>query len=210
MAGFPMFVNLEGRRCLVVGGGSVAYRKICTLLKFDADVWVYARQRDDRVAQLADEGKIRLADCCCGIDILVDGAFLVVCATDDANFNHEVAKRCRELSIPVNCATGNEDSTFIFPAVVVREDMTVGISTDGCAPALTSHIRKELDAALPLWYGSLTKRLAVLREMVRERFDDVQMRSRMMNELTQYGLTHEGEITDEVFDEICSHWHQDL
>ncbi len=209
MAGFPMFVSLKGRRCLVFGGGHVAYRKICTLLKFDGDVWVCARQMGASVAKLADEGRIfgtdgciLRADGCADVDTLLDGVFLVVCATDDADFNHQVALRCRARNIPVNCATGNEDSTFIFPAVIVREDITVGISTDGCAPALSRHIRQELEAALPDWYGSLAKRLAVLRQRLRELCDNAQARGQIMGELTEYGLDHEGDIPDSVFKAI--------
>lgn len=220
MAGFPMFVSLSGRLCLVVGGGSVALRKINTLLQFDADVRVYARDADCRIRQLAENGRITLLaqeislpgqeiSCCPGEtsggapdDHFLDGAFLVICATDDAELNHDIARRCHERRIPVNSATGARDSTFIFPSVIVRDDITVGISTSGQAPALSRHIRQELEAALPEWYGILGQRLAVYRERLRGLCGAPKVRGEIMKALTEYGLSHGGEVPEPVFLEL--------
>lgn len=220
MAGFPMFVELSGRRCLVVGGGSVALRKINTLLQFDADVLVYAREADPCVRQLAEDGKITLM--VGEISLLaqenaggpggtsgaahdasfLDGAFLVICATDDADLNHDIARFCRERHIPVNSATGAGDSTFIFPSVIVRDDITVGISTSGQAPALSRHIRQELEMALPEWYGVLGQRLAAYRVRLGGLCGVPAVRGEIMKALMAYGLSHEGEVPEAVFLEI--------
>lgn len=255
MAGFPMFVELAGRRCLVVGGGSVALRKMNTLLQFDADVRVYAREADPCVRQLAEDGKItltvgeisltgqevslpdqeasQLAQACpsTGPVILppadanslltqenagvlggtsgaahdvsfLDGAFLVICATDDAELNHEIARLCRERHIPVNSATGTGDSTFIFPSVIVRDDITVGISTSGQAPALSRHIRQELETALPEWYGVLGQRLAAYRVRLGGLCGVPAVRGEIMKALMAYGLSHGGEVPEAVFLEL--------
>ena len=120
MAYIPIFYEIKDRICLVVGGGSVAYRKIRALLDFEAKVVCVAEQVCEDVLRLSEaqeSGRLDLicksyepADC--------DGKALVIAATDDVQLNHRIAEYCKDRGILVNAVDQKEDCTFIFPSYV--------------------------------------------------------------------------------------------
>ena len=202
MALFPFFVNLEGRRCLVFGGGKVALRKIRTLLAVGARVEVCSLQYEPEIMALASKGAVCLKDGQTDPGALTQNVSLVVCATSDKAFNERISRLCRSREIPVNCATGEDNSTFIFPSLVVMEGISVGICLQPPAPSLSKKIREDIEAALPPWYSALGRQLAMYRSLLRPMVDDETKRSRIMARLTSYGLEHEGNIPLEIFYEI--------
>ena len=206
MPAFPLFVTLEHRRCLVCGGGKVALRKINTLLKFGADIRVLSEEVCDPIRSLLENSEAAVRAAMGTLEDELSAAFLVVCATDDEFFNHQTARMCREWGVWVNSATSAGDSSFIFPAVVVREDICVGISTGGEAPSLSKHMRVQAEAHIPVWYGRLGKRLETIRGMLKSRINSPAQRSRLMGIFTEYGLSHEGEIPDAWIGQILAEW----
>ena len=138
---FPFMVNIEGRTCLLVGGGAVAARKAEKLAPFGVKLLVCAREVCPALApyRLAEEY---------GAELL-EAVDFVIAATDDKALNARVAEDCRARRIPVNSADDRENCDFYFPALLTRGDVTVGISTGGSSPALAGKLRRYLEKVLP-------------------------------------------------------------
>ena len=158
---YPMMVDLAGRRCLVVGGGRVAERKVALLLEAGADVAVVSPVVTPRIADLAARGAIRLARRTVRSADL-DRAFLAFAATDDAEVNQGVAREVRSAGGLVNVADAPEACDFHVPSVVRRGDLTIAISTGGGSPALAKRLRQRLEATIGPEYAAF---LAALREL---------------------------------------------
>lgn len=187
MAYFPIFIEIEKKKCLVVGGGKVALRKVETLLRYDAQVHVVSREICEEIRALLPpenihEGELLpspgdtnarelLPECSCGSEWpLPDhftGAVLVVAATGSREVNHRVAQFCRERRIPVNVADAPEECTFFFPAVVKKGDISIGVNTGGKSPAVSSQVRRDIEKAIPDYYEAIADQLGTLREYVK-------------------------------------------
>lgn len=160
MAHFPLFVDLQGKKCLVVGGGNVALRKARALLEYGASVIAVAPQFSKEFAALS--GNIVFAarefepqD--------ISGAALVCAATNDSDCNRLVHRLCAAQNIPINVADIPGLCTFCFPALVRRGDVVLGISTSGKSPALARALRERIDSLLPQALSDLAQRLGSLR-----------------------------------------------
>lgn len=158
---YPMMVDLAGRRCLVVGGGRVAERKVALLLECGAEVEVVSPATTRKIADLAARGAIRLARRAVRPADL-DRAFLVFAATDDAQVNQSVAHEVRKAGGLVNVADAPEACNFLVPSVIRRGDLTIAISTGGGSPALAKRLRQRLEATIGPEYEAF---LAALREL---------------------------------------------
>lgn len=128
---FPLFVSLENKRIVVVGGGRIAARRIRTLLQFNTDITVIA---PELVPELQEElaGNIKITSCCRKYvegDCL--GADLVLAATSDTQVNRQIAEECTRHKIPVSVADAKELCTFYFPAVIRRGNMVIGLTASG-------------------------------------------------------------------------------
>lgn len=187
MAYFPIFIEIEKKKCLVVGGGKVALRKVETLLRYDAQVHVVSREICEEIRALLPPENIHeeellpspgdtnagelLPECSCGPEWpLPDhftGAALVVAATGSREVNHRVAQFCRERRIPVNVADAPEECTFFFPAVVKKGDISIGVNTGGKSPTVSSQVRRDIEKAIPDYYEAIADQLGVLREYVK-------------------------------------------
>ncbi len=167
----PIFMNLRGEPCLVVGGGEVAARKCALLLRAGAKVTVCAPE----LAPAFDTGRIehraarfREAD--------LDGQALVIAATDDQAVNRAVAAAARARRIPVNVADQPELCTFILPSIIERAPLTVAISSGGASPVLARLLRARLESLIPAAYGRLAALAAEFRERVKARFRGAERR----------------------------------
>ena len=157
MADFPLFIKMDGRKVMVIGGGSVALRKIRILTDYGADIRIISGEVRDELKMLAEAGRLEwqkenLTEH--NLDYLAE-AFLVICASDDKALNKMAADYCQMRHILVDCANPGEVSDCVFPSVVRRGNVVVGISTSGGVPALTKHLREKIEALIPEWYGEL-------------------------------------------------------
>ena len=162
----PVGLNLHHRRCLVVGGGTVAQRKIDALLDAAAEVVVVARRVSGEIEALGLLHALEIRLRAYQPDDL-DGAFLVVAATDDRAANARVAADARERGVLVNAVDDPENCDFITPAVVRRGDVQVAVTTSGASPALARHLRELLERTLPQEYAALAEVLAEVRAELR-------------------------------------------
>lgn len=120
MAYFPMFIDIEKKKCLVAGGGTVALRKVRVLLDFGAQITVVAPQIDPQILQLT--GNVCVKERTFEPEDLKE-CVLVVAATDDVTENHRIARMAQKKHIPVNAVDQQEDCSFIFPSYLKHRDL---------------------------------------------------------------------------------------
>ena len=152
----PIFLNVTGEPCLVVGGGEVASRKIATLLRAGARVAVVSPALCEAVAERVNDARISdVRKTFAPPDL--DGFALVVSATGIRSVNEAVVAAARERGIPCNVVDCPELCSFIFPAIVDRSPVIVAVSTGGASPVLARLVRARIELALPAAYGKLAE-----------------------------------------------------
>jgi len=167
MGFYPLFLELAGRACVVIGGGAVAERKVEGLLHVGASVTVVSPALTARLEEWVKEGRIRDV----GREYVVGdlaGSQLAFVATDDGEVNAAVAREGRERGVWVNAADDPARCDFILPAVVRRGALVVAVSTGGASPALTRAIRDELEAYFTGDYAALADIVAEVRRELKE------------------------------------------
>jgi precorrin-2 dehydrogenase/sirohydrochlorin ferrochelatase len=145
MTYYPIFLNLSGKKVLVVGGGQVAERKIKSLLECEASVSVVSKDTTPEVREMIDDGRVHYLDAEFARRHLSE-VFLVIAATDDERLNRQISEAARRQGKMINVVDQPEDCDFILPSVVKKGDLSIAISTSGKSPALAKKIRKELEA----------------------------------------------------------------
>lgn len=141
---YPLYVRLQGRFCLVVGGGSVGERKVKTLLASGAEIGLIATERTLWLEQACGEGRLRFLGMEYG-EMSLEGVDLVFAATSDPALNRRIAEDARRRGVWCNMASDPEEGSFIVPATFERGALTIAISTSGMSPALARQIRKKLE-----------------------------------------------------------------
>ena len=179
---FPIFLKLEGRRCLVVGGGTVAEGKIRSLLAAGASVQVVAPEAILPVRKLVLDGSIewytRGFDPC---DL--DGVFLVIAATSSAEVNAQIFVESGKKGVLCNSVDDPEHCDFYYPAVVNRGDLQIAISTNGRSPALAQRLRKELEEQFGPGYETWVKELGAARDELTAQKVALEPRRKLLHEL---------------------------
>jgi len=159
---YPVFVNIHDRKCLVVGGGNVALRKVQSLLEHGANVEVVSPTLCPELSQMAGEGAIQALQREYRAEDVQD-ALLAIAATDDAKTNESVAAEARQRGVLVNVVDDPQHSDFIVPSYFSRGDVIVAVSTSGTSPALARKIRTRLEKD----FGTEYAQLALLAKEVR-------------------------------------------
>lgn len=172
---FPLFLDLTGRRVLVVGGGPVAERKARLLIEAGAQVTVGALTATEGLARLWAEDRIDLVIGAFREDWL-NQAWFVVVATDDRKLNHGIAQHCESRRIFVNVVDDAELSSAQVPAIVDRSPVTIAISSGGHAPMLARRLRERLEVFCDASIGPLAALAGKYRHAIRRRFPDMRRR----------------------------------
>ena len=156
--------------CLIVGGGSVAERKLDLLIKAKADITVISLEFSDYILDLAKTHNIRCVKKEYSNKILEENKYnFVISATNDVSLNERVAKDCKKYNIIVNVVDQPEICDFIFPSILERGDITVAVSTGGASPVLARVLRTKLETMVPGSYGKLAEIVSANRIKVREK-----------------------------------------
>lgn len=175
MSSYPVYLNLQGRRSIVIGGGAVAEGKVQTLLAAGAQVTVISPHLNDPLQQWADQGRIsHIARTYRPGDL--DGSFLVIGATDNPTVNEHIWQEAHERGILINVVDAPARCTFTLPAIVSRGDLTVAIATGGKAPALAVRLREQLENLIGQEYGRFLELVGVLRLPLAKRYPDFEQR----------------------------------
>ena len=164
----PLFHNLQGRRCLVIGGGAVALRKIRLLLDAGATVMVVAEKCCTPLQAFIDEGKVLYLGADYGGQ-LVSGCALVVAATSDETLNARASVEAQGWNVPINVVDNISLSTVILPSIIDRSPVQIAISTGGTSPVLARLVRARLEGLIPSFYGRLAELANKFRPAVKHR-----------------------------------------
>ena len=183
---FPIFLNIKGRSCLVVGGGEVAARKVALLRQAGGEVMVVAPELGSTLREsLACQeiqyrpGRFQPAD--------LDERHLVIAATDAGEVNAEVAAEAKERRIPVNVVDQPDLCSFVVPSIIDRSPIVAAVSSGGAAPVLARLLRARLETLIPAAYGRLARLAAEYRQQVavkvlRSAFVSKDVRQRFLSE----------------------------
>lgn len=175
MQALPIFINITHRRCVVIGGGDVAARKVTMLLKANAAVALYSPELCHELRDLVDAGKISYTNE--NFDkTQLEGACLVIAATDDEAVNTSVSVAAKALNIPVNVVDSPALCTFTMASIVERSPIVIAISSEGNAPVLARYIRTKIETMLPASYGRIAEIAGEFRDKVKAKFSTTQQR----------------------------------
>jgi uroporphyrin-III C-methyltransferase/precorrin-2 dehydrogenase/sirohydrochlorin ferrochelatase len=171
----PIFIDIQQKPCLVVGGGEIAHRKIMLLLKARADVLCIDKSACSSVQKLASEGKITLLKRAFE-KTDINAQVLIISATNNANLNAQVSHLAQTANIPVNVVDSPDLCSFIMPSIVDRSPIVIAISSAGKAPVLARLIRAKLESSIPNAYGKLADLAGDFREKVKAKFSKIEDR----------------------------------
>ncbi len=179
---YPIFLNLESKRVVVIGGGSIAARKVLGLLDAQARVVIVAEHIDDVLETRCKNANTEFVEAKYSKEYLV-GATIVFAATNNRKVNEQIYRDCQELEIFCNTADDPELCDFFVPAVVKRGDLQIAIGTEGDYPAYAGHIRKKLEDIFTEKHGQFLTELEAIRKYVMETMSDSADRKSLLGEL---------------------------
>lgn len=166
---YPAFLDIQNRRCLVVGGGGVATRKVVTLLECGAAVTVVSPHISDTLKEFVVQNRIRYRHGTYERKDLND-IFLVIGATDDEKENRRIHHDAEQKGCLCNIADQPNLCNFILPSVINQGDLTIAISTSGKSPAFAKHLRRQLQDQFGPEYATLLTLMGAIRtRLLKER-----------------------------------------
>lgn len=197
MAYFPFFVDLEGQRGLIVGGGTVALRKAEKLLPYGPALTVVAPEPVSELAALPVEltrREFQPED--------LDRADFVIAATDNEEENHRISALCQGRKIPVNVVDDKEACSFLFPALVRRGSLSVGVSTGGSSPTAAIWLKEQIEGLLPEQTEEILTWLEAQRPLLKERLPNQRARAARFARLFAACLERGRPLTEEERDHV--------
>jgi precorrin-2 dehydrogenase / sirohydrochlorin ferrochelatase len=179
---YPVSLDLKDKKCLVIGGGKVAERKIIALLECKAIVYVVSPKVTSYVDNLANKGKIYLEKRTYQKSDIKD-SFLVIGATDDELVNKEIAINCNIDNVLLNIVDDPVKCNFILPAVLRRGSLSISISTEGKSPLLARRIKEKLEKDFDESYQEFIDLLGTVRVFVINEIKDPEERLKKFNQI---------------------------
>ena len=202
MGYYPFYMDLEGKNCLVVGGGKVAYRKVQLFLSYGAKVKVIApdisfdiQELGQRDSSLLIVKRVFAAEDIKNID-------LVIAATNQEDVNNYIMELCDAQKILSNNAGSKSLKGIHFGSVIQRGSILIGISTNGASPALNARIKSDIEGSLPDYYEKVAESLDHYREFVNLKIENQELRSRVFKQLVQQSIQQNGNLCNEDVEKI--------
>ncbi len=195
---YPLFADLAGRRCVVVGGGVIAQRKVTTLLRFGAKVTVISPAATQRLRRYAKQGVIRYVPRrfkACDLQ----GTWLVYAATNEEAINKRVFRTAEQQRIFTNVVDQVPLCSFIAPAIMKRGELVIAISTGGASPTVAKRLRREFERTIGAEYAELLRLLNSLRGVAKRKLPSYHDRKRYFDRLVQgrvFDLVRVGRCSD--------------
>lgn len=193
MAKYPLFLELGGKRVVVIGAGKVAARKVLSLHAAGANVTVVTKRVDESFTQICDGLDIEVIVAQYSEEYLA-GAVLAIAATDDNDLNTQVYADCQARKVICNVVDVPHLCDFYVPARVNRGDLQIAIGTNGKSPAYAGYIRRKLEGMFTEEHGRFVDELNVIRGRVIEKIDSLKVRKEILKQLA----------TDETFEIFSS------
>ena len=182
MARYPIYLDLAGKRVVVIGAGPVAARKVNSLHEAGARVIVIAKKADPAFEKSCNLPDVEVVISPYSKDYLAE-AVLAIAATNDLELNRRIYKDCQELEVLCNVVDQPDLCDFFVPAVVKRGPLQIAISTDGNCPAYAGHLRKKLEDQFTEDHGRFVVELEAIREHVIEEVADPAERKAILGQL---------------------------
>lgn len=205
MAYFPMFIQLKGRKCLIVGGGKVALRKIKVLKDFEAEVTVVAPDMIEQIRQMNDICRIfRSFE-----EKDLKSVELVVAATDDKKENHRISQFCMKQNIPVNAVDQKEDCSFIFPSYIKEGEVVGAFSSSGQSPVITQYLKKKIRPTLTKQLGQISESLGEMRQVVKKLVWPEKRRKVLYKELLNLSLEKNMPLDHDIIEQIILKYNEE-
>ncbi|MEK7369210.1 MAG: bifunctional precorrin-2 dehydrogenase/sirohydrochlorin ferrochelatase [Planctomycetota bacterium] len=176
---YPIYLDIRDKKCVVVGGGDVAYRKAVSLKEAGAQVVVISPDfskdflKEEGITMLRQKYEERC----------LEGATLITAATNDKEINQRVWEEARRHGLLVNVVDQPELCNFIVPSVVNRGELQISISTGGASPAFARRLRQELENHFGPEYGEFIELLSKMRTEARSQISDSTKRQKLMERL---------------------------
>jgi|Deesub1362B_J571_1020462.scaffolds.fasta_scaffold00107_28 precorrin-2 dehydrogenase/sirohydrochlorin ferrochelatase len=215
---YPVFLNLKGKKCIVIGGGEVAERKVLSLLQAQAEVTVISPSLTEGLGFLKLHNRIthiareyREGD--------LEGAFLVIAATSDEEANSRVFNEAEKRGIPVNVVDSPGLCRFIVPSVIRKGSLTIAISTSGVSPAMARTLRQEIENFLPETIEEFLLFIEETRKEVMRNIKDPQKRRETLeligspdciNILREKGLEEAKRFIEDILRRRIENWKNTL
>lgn len=179
MAYFPFFVDIAGKAGLIVGGGAMALQKVQRLLPYGPRLRVVSPVFLSELEAIPGLTLVRRSfspeD--------LEGAFFVVAADEDRELDRAISALCQERNILVNAVDDKEACTFLFPALILEGDLSVGISTGGASPTAAVWLKKQVNQLLPQRFDEILTWLEGLRPALKAALPQESQRSRVFSRL---------------------------
>lgn len=175
MQALPIFFNITNRHCVVIGGGDIALRKIILLRKANASITVVAPVLCDALREMLKANAIKHTVATFTPE-QIDGACLVIAATDDEAVNEAVSEAAQSRNIPVNVVDSPHLCTFTMGSIIERDPIVIAVSSEGKAPVLARYIRTKIETMLPASYGRIAGIAGEFRDQVKAKFKTVEER----------------------------------
>lgn len=180
----PIYLDMHGKPCLIVGGGPVAARKADLLHKSGAVIHVVAPEHSGEMTRHIETGKVEFytreyqsAD--------LDGMYLVFACTDSQALNEQIAAECEQRQIPANLANATDKCGFIMPSIIDRSPVQIAVSTGGASPVLARLLRTNLESCTPSAYGELAELVEQYRTPVKQTFKKVEERRKFWESILE-------------------------
>ena len=189
MAKYPIYLELGGKRVVVIGAGSVASRKVAVLCQAGAKVLVVAKEIQSEFADRCKDLDLEIVEGEYSKEYLA-GAVMVMAATNVSELNTRIYKDCNELNVICNVVDVPELCDFYVPAKIERGPLQIAIGTNGASPAYSAKLRRQLESMFTETHGQFAAEMGVVRKRVIEEIADGAIRKKIFEAL----------VTDESFD----------
>ena len=192
MGYFPFYIDIENKKCIIVGGGKIALQKLRKIILFNPDITVIAPEICDEIKKTGVKTKCRKF-----IDKDIKNAFMVISATDDEKLNAHIFELCRAENILVNTVDDKEKCGFIFPSIIKKDDLTIGITTSGKSPLYAKYLRQQIENILDGINPEIIEILSKYRPIIKAKINSEYLRKKANEKILDLCINSEKLPDDE-------------
>ena len=201
MGYFPFFIDIKGKKGLIIGGGRIAEHKLKKILAYEPDITVVATKISDSIRSIEGIKLIEREF----VNSDLEGCSFCIAATDDKKFNAYVAGVCRKNHIFINVVDDKDNCQFLFPSVYKAGNLSIGISTQGASPYVAADIKNRIVSELPVDIEQILDYLCSIRESIKEKVDSSSDRAAIFKAAARRCMVLERKLEEDELDEIiCS------
>ena len=192
MGYFPFYIDIENKNCVIVGGGKIALHKLKKIIPFNPKITVISPKICDEIKDFGVEIKYR-----CFTDSDIKNAFIVISATDDEKLNAHIFELCKAENILVNTVDDKSKCGFIFPSIIKKDDITIGITTSGQSPLYAKYLREKIEDVLECINPQIIDILSKYRPIIKEKINSEHLRKKANQQILDFCINSDKLPSDE-------------